>query len=178
MTRNRYGGWIRTFSGKQVYPFDPDVSMIAIEDIGWALSCIPRFNGHTREPYSVAQHSVMVAMYSPKQHRLHALLHDASEAYLCDIPSPLKPYFAGYQAFEEKLQATIYKRFSLYPQIPEEVHDVDRKMLVTEMHTLTKTPVDIKEGYQLSIDCWTQGKSYLAFMLMFYQLMKNTAKVV
>ena len=77
--------WIQTFQGKAFDPFAPRPADISHFDIAHALSNICRFTGHTNTFYSVAQHSVQVALLVPRPMQLAALLHDASEAYLCDI---------------------------------------------------------------------------------------------
>jgi len=77
---------IRTFTGKWMDVFNPTADMIDIRDIAHALACTPRFAGHLPKFYSVAQHSIMCYDMVDKEFELVALLHDASEAYLLDIP--------------------------------------------------------------------------------------------
>lgn len=90
--------WVQTISGRAVDLFLPDRQSIVIEDIAASLSRIPRFNGHTREFYSVAQHCYLVSLYLERSLTsepefttllLAGLLHDAHEAYLGDITSPV-----------------------------------------------------------------------------------------
>lgn len=113
------GGWIQTFTGRRFYPLAPRPEDVDIEDIAHALANLCRFAGHTRRFYSVAEHSVRVAAILkascpgfPKLH-LGGLLHDASEAYLVDVPRPVKhaPDLAGYRAAEAKVEAAIAERF-------------------------------------------------------------------
>ncbi len=52
------------------------------------LAKINRYNGRTPEPWSVASHSVLVAMLCRPQHRAQALLHDAHEAILGYLVAP------------------------------------------------------------------------------------------
>lgn len=86
--------WLDTTSGRRVNLLEPTPDSIAIEDIVGALSRICRFGGHTREFYSVAQHSVLVCRMMGRLGRpdlqLLALHHDSHEAYLGDMPTPLK----------------------------------------------------------------------------------------
>jgi hypothetical protein len=126
--------WIQTSTGKAFDPFAPDPAAICIEDIAHALSNVCRFTGHCRSFYSVAQHSVEVATRLPPELQAHALLHDASEAYLLDLPSPLKqrPEFAAYRWAEKQLQAAIYARFGLDPTTPALVKEMDSRMLLFE----------------------------------------------
>jgi len=82
---------IRTFTGKYVNVFEPTLEMICIEDIAHALSMQCRFGGHLPYFYSVAQHSINCSfLVDTPCLKLEVLMHDASEAYLLGIPSPIK----------------------------------------------------------------------------------------
>jgi Predicted hydrolases of HD superfamily len=105
---------IRTYTGKYFNAFDPLPELICIEDIAHALSQQPRYAGHLPQFYSVAQHSIYVARILPKPLRLCGLLHDAAEAYLCDIPSPYKKHIPGYKDAEWNLLEVILKKFGIY----------------------------------------------------------------
>jgi hypothetical protein len=89
------GPFIQTLSGRRVNPFDASPADIDPADIAQALSNLCRFGGHSRAFYSVAQHSVIVSDLladtgAAPDAVLAALLHDAAEAYLGDLPHPLK----------------------------------------------------------------------------------------
>ena len=131
-------GWFQTYTGKKVYPLEMTPNDICIEDIAHSLSLQCRFSGHSGVFYSVGQHSVLVANNCPKHLRLKGLLHDASEAYLVDIPRPLKnlPEFSLYRKFEEKIQNTIFGKYGLSDGIPDEVHYADNLLLATEARIL------------------------------------------
>ena len=89
----RTGDWIFTQSGIRFYPLDPRAEEVDLEDIASSLSKICRWNGHTREFYSVAQHAVTVAELVENlapDLALAALHHDSAEAYLSDITRPVK----------------------------------------------------------------------------------------
>lgn len=110
---DRRGGWMQTYTGKAFYPLDPRPDEVCIDDIAHALSQIPRFGGHARRHYSVAQHSWhMSCLFGNPLLAYQALLHDAQEAYLGDIVQPLKsclqmPALTGMLPFgvvEDKLQ--------------------------------------------------------------------------
>ena len=111
---------IQTYSGLILNPFSPKDSEIKVEDIAHSLSNICRFNGHVSEFYSVAQHSVFVSELCVKSPK-HGLLHDASEAYMHDIASPIKRSgaFYHYRVLEKKLQKIIYEKFGLEEEPPE-----------------------------------------------------------
>ena len=126
--------WIQTYSGIRFCPLNPNYEAISILDIAHALSRQCRFSGHVSSYYSVAQHSVLVSNLCDKKYALWGLLHDASEAYLVDIPAPLKRSgkFDFYVEAESLMMKAICKRFNL----PEEEHAsikmADQMLLATE----------------------------------------------
>lgn len=107
--------WIQTYTGARFYPLEPDLDLIRIADIAHSLSMQCRYTGHTARFYSVAEHSLILAkeFHTGWHYRLVALLHDATEAYLSDIPRPLKylPEFAFYRHAEDRLQEMIFDKF-------------------------------------------------------------------
>ena len=135
--------FIELASGRSFRPLAPEVGDILITDIAHALSHQCRFSGHTREHYSVAEHSVRVselleAWHCSQMIQLWGLLHDASEAYLVDIPSPLKhtSAFAGYREAEGRLMVAVCRRFGLPIAEPERVRHADGTLLATEARDL------------------------------------------
>lgn len=141
--------WLTTFSGEKFFPLQPDVKKIHIEDIAHALSNQCRFAGHTSEFYSVAQHSVIVSEILASQGKSHlvqlkGLLHDATEAYLMDIPRPLKvlPFMAEYRDVERRLELHISTRFFGFasPICNEEIKKADLIALATEARDLVSDP--------------------------------------
>lgn len=123
-TEQRIGDWITTFVGKQFYPLDARPEDICIEDVAHALSHICRYGGHSREFYSVAQHSIYVQEVICDEMGLHheydlqlaALIHDATEAYMGDMVRPLKVSMPEYRAAEERLNFICYQ--ALCPVLP------------------------------------------------------------
>lgn len=132
--------WIITYTGRRFFPLDPRLEDICLEDIAHALSNICRFTGHSRQFYSVAQHSILCARYAPDWLQASMLFHDASEAYLCDVSRPVKHAsgMAFYRAAEQRLQTMIGQRFGLFFDDPL-VHTIDNRMLMTERRDLTNT---------------------------------------
>ena len=131
-------GSITTYSGIRFWPLLPNPADIRIEDIAHAISNQCRFAGHSREFYSVAEHSVRVSQHCRPEDALWGLLHDASETFLTDVPAPLKelPQFEAYRAAERRLQRAISTRFGLAPEQPESVGDADRSILRVEIRDL------------------------------------------
>jgi 5'-deoxynucleotidase YfbR-like HD superfamily hydrolase len=134
---------IETHSGRHFSPLTPVVSDICIDDIAHALANQCRFSGHTRVHYSVAEHSVRVSELLEeagfgRDIILWGLLHDASEAYLVDLPTPLKrdPRFAFYREAERELMRAICQRFGMSEHEPQAVADADAILLATEARDL------------------------------------------
>lgn len=128
-----------TASGVYVDFLDPHASPLAIEDIAHGLAHCCRFAGQCREFYSVAQHSVLVARIVPPAHRLAALLHDASEAYLGDVTRPLKAFLGRYREIEDAMQSAILGRFGV-ADMPPTVKHADLVVLATERRDLMRAP--------------------------------------
>src|SRR5687768_463704 len=115
------GPYLQTVSGRWVNPFDPDPSQLDAGDIARALANQCRFGGHSRVFYSVAQHSVIVADLVEQrggdaEDAFAALMHDATEAYLGDMPHPLKhrsPLGAAFREAEDHLERALRERFRI-----------------------------------------------------------------
>jgi len=128
--------WITTATGRRVDYVRVGPEDIDIEDIATALSRECRFAGHCKHFYSVAQHSVLVSRLVPEELALEGLLHDASEAYLKDIPSPLKSLLPDYREIEARFDRAIRRRFGL-PETPSpEIKRADLVLLATERRQL------------------------------------------
>lgn len=123
---------IQTFSGMTIDYNNPDPKQIVIEDIANALSKICRFSGQTNMFYSVAEHSVLVSRKCPPRFALYGLLHDAMEAYMSDLLSPLKNLCPNYLTLEKRMWEAVAKKFKMQKKLPKEVKEVDLRMLMTE----------------------------------------------
>lgn len=118
-----------TFSGKSYDFLDPKPEQIDIQDIAHALSMTCRYNGHSAEFCSVAEHSVLVSClieaYEPT-YTFEALMHDAAEAYVGDVITPLKRLLPDFQAIELLCEETIEQKFSLALDWREKTKAADR----------------------------------------------------
>lgn len=137
---DRYGNWMQTVSGRMFWPMDPRPEEVALEDIEHSLGMQGRFAGHARRFYSIAEHSVYVSYLVPKEDRLHALLHDASEAYVVDVPRPVKPYLTGYKEIEDRVWVAIAEHFGISPEMPASIKRADNAVLLAEQRQLMAAP--------------------------------------
>lgn len=119
---------ISTLSGQFFDPLNPEDYTYNIDEIATALSNLCRYTGHVNSFYSVAEHSVLVSRSVPDTHRLAALLHDASEAYLGDMARPVKQLFPRYKQLEESCQKEIFKQFNLDWPMHESIHEADMRV--------------------------------------------------
>lgn len=130
--------WMQTASGKRFDFAYMRHSDICIQDVAWSLSNLCRFNGHTRTRYTVAEHSCRVHDRVPESMRLAGLLHDAHEAYVGDLPTPLEAVFDGpeLRQLEHEVQSCVLSRFGILDPLPLEVNEADRRMCATEARDL------------------------------------------
>lgn len=158
---------IITIGGHKMVVTAPQSRDVRITDIAHSLALQNRFLGHTKHPYSVAQHSLnclLVArtFYSEynedNEWLLQVLLHDAAEAYIGDIATPVKKVlYAGLSVgtllaslspsydpnevirgayiMEQRVIGAIVNAFRLKPLEPEQrelLEKIDSQMCATE----------------------------------------------
>jgi hypothetical protein len=134
--------WIQTRSGLPFDFRDGGPEQIRIEDIGSALSKLCRFTGHTREFYSVAEHSVLVSLLVPEEFALEGLLHDAHEAYVGDMSTPLKRALrpagglSGYDVVESEAEHRVRALFGLSKRKTPPVAKADVQAMIAERSAL------------------------------------------
>ena len=176
------GPYLQTVSGRFVNPFDPDPDQLDAADIARALANVCRFGGHARSFYSVAQHSVIVselveARGGDAEDAFAALMHDATEAYLGDMPHPIKhrsPLGAAFKAAEDHLEAAIRDRFAIRADVPE-IKRVDRALLATERRAFSTEnwhwpELDGVEPLELELEGWPPDEAAGAFARRFDEL--------
>lgn len=155
-----------TYTGRSVDILNPTEDMIDIIDIAHSLSNQCRFTGHTLSFYSVAEHSVRLSgRFLTLEDKRWALMHDAAEAYISDIATPVKhlpEVHAVIAPIEERFLRVIASKFELPWPMPECVHEEDVEEGYHEYMTILFQD-DSKIG-------WTPEKAEKEFMMKFTEL--------
>jgi 5'-deoxynucleotidase YfbR-like HD superfamily hydrolase len=142
---------IRMFTGVMIDPLCLDPWLVDIVDIAHALSGENRYSNHTRRGYTVAQHCLVVRhMCEDEDYEYEALMHDAAEAYLRDLPAPVKhdPAFDEYRRIEDKAMMCIAARFGFnWPEPPiVKEWDVAVRKVEQSMFMRGRKPLDDTAG--------------------------------
>lgn len=144
--------------------FNPKDEDIKIEDIAHSLSNVCRYGGHSPKFYSVAQHCVICSYEEgTAKEKLEFLLHDASEAYLADMPRPIKRNMPNYIEMEDKLLGLIFKKFNLTFPLSNRVHEVDDSVLAFEYRSF----FEIEDK---NFDFWSPDYSKSMFLNRYHEL--------
>lgn len=140
--------------GKTISMINPQSEDIDFDFIIRGLNRTRRFNGETMEPWSVADHSILVhdifVMVRPAadaKTRLCALLHDAHEAYLGDMICPVRDALAwlgsgahDFEALKAQFDQAILGNIGIAWPLPQEtvrlIHQADQLALAIEEEQL------------------------------------------
>lgn len=131
--------WLQTRGGKAFDLLAPHPDDVDILDITHALAHTCRFGGHCSRFYSVAEHSVLVSYVVPFEDALAGLMHDATEAYVVDVPRPLKLLLSNYAEIEARVAVVIAQKFGL-GEMPPSVKLADNTVLLAERDALMLPP--------------------------------------
>jgi hypothetical protein len=175
--------WIQTASGLKFPLLDIDPDAILIEDIAHALSMLCRFNAQCLRFYSVAEHSVHVSYEIASQLAFVGLMHDAAEAYIGDVPSPLKDHLPKFQEIEDHLMSAIAARFGFGMPAKgsddaRELKRADKQLLVDEKVAIMSSepepwPSDVPPVKDSArIECWSSDEAKKRFLGRFAELTK------
>lgn len=169
--------FITTATGRKFHFQSPAEDEIEIADIAYSLSHTNRWGGHCYPALSVAQHSVMVADALLRNGasqiiQLQGLMHDAAEAYLGDVPTPIKRKLPEYMAMELLVTDVIFQRFGIPMPLDEQVHlqDVEIRRweyrdLMPEVHGV-EPPV----AQHPTLKVWSPLQAETAFVGRFFDL--------
>lgn len=175
-TGKRPGPWMQTAGGRQFFPLDLRAEDLDIEDIAHSLGALCRYNGHTNQFYSVAEHSVLMMWEAKKnphvttQYLRTVLLHDAAEAYIGDYPYAIKRVIPGIKRLEESIELVLALKFGLDQSSDTwaRVKQLDRRIVRNEREALMPGPhpwvADAYEPLGVTIRCWGPEQARRTFM--------------
>jgi hypothetical protein len=183
--------WILTQKGHAFSFDDVEYNIYDIDDIAHSLAMTCRYGGMSRWHYSVAQHSVLIAReiwyqtYDPSA-ALDGLMHDAEEAYMGDMKTPLKNLMPDFRAMSDRVDSAIRKTFAHYG-VPATIQpltkEYDTRILLDEKRALLpddgpRWPIetDGTEPLGVLISRWTPQEAKAAF-LDNYRYFTNEASV-
>lgn len=169
--------FITTYSGHRLDFLNPHPAQIDIQDISRGLSRLCRFSGQTNEFYSVAEHCCILSEFVEEHSdfdnklSLQALLHDAPEAYIGDIPAPIKKFLPDYQELEARLWKAIAEKFDLPIELDFRIKTWDKEFCYLEGAQLMPYPDWWREqtrfGMHLPIRNMSSDNAYKTFMSRF-----------
>lgn len=177
----RLGDFMQTYTGRKFWPMDPRADEIDIRDIAHSLAMQCRYAGHCKRFYSVAEHSTLIARWlvgrNGAETALWGLLHDASEAYLVDVPRPVKPYLTGYKDAEALVMRRVCDRFGLAREMPAAVHAADERILADELVNLVRMDWHANHDNPLGVPMmyWSPAEAEVEFMATFDALWEQVA---
>lgn len=183
----RKGSWMHTSLGGKFFPADPRPSEVFISDIANGLAQCVRYAGQGRVDrfYSVAEHSVILARHFMRTDALNpelafvALLHDAAEAYLTDLPRAVKEaqmeLGGGYSTVERAVQDCIWIHYNLMgasERCHEAVKDADRRIIRHEKDAIMRHPQQwaadaLPPLPNVNIFCWAPATAKRQFLLTY-----------
>ena len=148
----RYGDWILTSTGRQLWPSDPRAGDFDVGEIAHNLSLVCRFTGSVAVAYPVSSHSVMVQEIirdcgGSLVEQLQGLMHDAPESIISDIPAPIKRFLPDVVKAEKKIWKAMAEQFGVPEKMSPLVKAADRISLITERRDLMPDSPHAWKGY-------------------------------
>ena len=166
--------FITTWTGKRFNPLKPDATKVDIRDIAHALSQLCRFGGHCTKFYSVAEHSILVSRMVPPEEELAALLHDAAEAYIGDMVTPLKKHMKQFCDAEKPVLETIFSALNVLMSEDYMIKEADHSAFLLEAHALLSNTEGIPESdVSEKIHCYSPKEAEENFLKRYYELVEG-----
>lgn len=127
---------LTTNTGLKIDPGNMKPEDFNIYDIAAGLSAMPRFAGQTNKVYTVASHSIILSKIVPPEFAKCALLHDLSEAYVMDLPSPVKRLLPDYIKLESNIMDVGLQAFNIPKEHMQYIKSYDKNIAETERKVL------------------------------------------
>jgi hypothetical protein len=177
-TAYRAVDFIETYTGRAFWPLHPKAEALSIIDIAHALANQCRYSGHVKYFYSVAQHCVLLARWAMDHGAdtltcFQILMHDAPEAYLVDIPRPVKQFMPQYRVWDHAINDVIRQWMGWQDlPIPKIIDELDSRIIVDERAALMDTARRNDWGHKLeavgvTIEPWTPERAEKEFLLLY-----------
>lgn len=168
------GTWMQVQGGRVFYPMDPRANEVFLEDIGFALARINRFNGHADQCISVAQHLCQCQWMAYSEGygvrvQYAVLMHDAAEAFIGDMVRPLKVYMADFKQVELKVMAAIMEALDVPKMDDSLIKRFDNFGWAWEKRDCFKSAGEWPNtpklpDYLYTMKPWTTDNAYRTFM--------------
>jgi hypothetical protein len=140
-TDTAYGAvdYVETYTGRAFWPGNPKVEDVSIIDIAHHLSNQCRYSGATSQLYSTAQHCCLLSNYVEATLKgspldcLQILMHDAAEAYLIDLPRPIKQHLPEFRLWDRNIQMCVRSWLGIGDEpIPSWQDEIDSRIISDE----------------------------------------------
>ena len=179
LRRRSKDDWMHMLSGKEMHILNPKPEDYDITDIAHGLSIECRYGNQLVVPFFVGQHCCNCATVAPAHLKYAMLMHDRTESILKDIVTPLKRQLREYCVIEDYHNKVSAITFDLDPIETEEMHFIDRKMMITEASQLCNPNLPWWEHkkyaylggpYDFQIKPWNRTYTKRRFLQMYEQL--------
>ena len=185
IVEERKGPWMQGYSGRSLWPLDLREEDICPFEIAHSISMQCRYGGHCIRFLSVAEHCCLMSDVAPKGVKLTALMHDAGETYLSDVPKPLKPSLLNYYDIERSIDRPIARKYGLVWDEHEGwspiVQELDVRILLDERNqNMGPSPRPPGDGWPdhveplgVTLQYWTPEEAEKEWLDRFYYLWRK-----
>ena len=169
----RKGDWIQTFTGRQFYALDPRPEDFHILDVAAGLRNA-RYSCQSRRVQTVLEHSCLIRRElarqgAPVRVQRGGLLHDLSEAYLVNVPRPIKRDLSNYTEIEDGIMRAAGARFDFDWPVDPLVKAFDSAILHDEVAqnmgpppAFCRQPAGALLG--VAVECWQSDRAMVEFL--------------
>ena len=177
--------FIETYTGQPFWPLNPTKEHVSIIDIAHALSNQCRYSGATQNFYSTAQHCCLLSNYVEKNMKgstaldaLQILMHDSAEAYLVDVPRPVKQHMPEYRKWDKTITMVIRSWLGIGDvPIPEWQDELDSRIIMDERAQLmSDSGLEWKHNLEplgIFIDPWVPPVAEQQFLMRYAHFTKK-----
>ena len=176
-TKYKAVSFIETYTGRPFWPLEPKPEDVSIIDIAHNLANQGRYSGSPYMLYVTAQHCCLLADFVEKRGGtpldcLQILMHDAPEAYLVDIPRPVKQFMPDYRKWDKNINTTIRVWLGIdHMPIPQWQDELDSRIITDERaQVMSDSGLDwghTPEALGIRIEPWHPAVAEQEFLLRY-----------